>query len=90
MQDNSGAKQVNWIDTVEGNKLANDDSTNDLLHKENPEPIVYSQQLRRPLSKSIMKVQIDPFYAECFPPPQTEEAQSVPIQIEIQNELPII
>lgn len=68
MQDNSNAKQVIWVDTLDGKKLANDDSTNDLLYKENPPPVVVHKFVPN-AGKSIMKVQIDPFFAECFPPP---------------------
>lgn len=39
MQDNSNAKQVNWVDTIEGKRLINDDSTNDLIYIENPPPV---------------------------------------------------
>lgn len=62
-------KQVIWIDTKEDKKLANDDSTNDLIYKEKEvlPPVVVHKE-KQP-AKSIMKVQIDPFFAECFPPP---------------------
>ena len=71
MQDNSNLKQVIWTDAVEGKKLINDDSTNDLIYQDNPQPVVTHKST--PVSKSIMKVVTDPFYAECFPPPAPDE-----------------
>ena len=45
IQDNSQSRQVAWIDSIEGKKLANDDSKNDLLYKENPDPVTVHKQL---------------------------------------------
>lgn len=73
MQDNSVKKNVAWIDGTEGKRLVNDDSTNDLLYQENPQPIEVHKC--KSYSKSIMKVTNDPFYAECFPPPAAEESE---------------
>jgi len=46
---------VIWVDTLDGKKLANDDSTNDLLYKENPPPVVVHKFVPN-AGKSIMKV----------------------------------
>ncbi len=54
MQDENISKGVNWIDSLDGKKLAHDDSTNDLLYKENPEPITTHKEVQD--KKSIMKV----------------------------------
>jgi len=62
---------------MEGQKLINDDSTNDLIYKEQPEPVISHKSV--PIQKSIMKVQIDPFYAECFPAPHNDEIEPNPI-----------
>lgn len=42
-----------------------------MIYQDNPQPVVTHKST--PVSKSIMKVVTDPFYAECFPPPAPDE-----------------
>lgn len=72
MQDGSSLRKVQWMPEDENKKLIALDSDRDLVYKENPEPIVTHKSENIKPGDSIMKVKIDPFYAECFPPGNEE------------------
>ena len=80
MQDGESHKRVVWMTPEENKKLNDADSVRDLVYKENPDPVVTHKSDDIQPKNSIMKVKTDPFYSECFPAGNEEQAAE-PIEI---------